>query len=132
MKYEVEKEYCNTELLSLSLRIPETVFIELIIISAEFSFDKVTYRQIDGFSMGSHLCPVMANIVVGFYEQRFLACTRQRDYNVRYIDNTFCLFNSELESGAHSESNPALLFTRETENEAALPCFSCVGIKTRF
>lgn len=132
MKYEVEKEYCNTALLPASLRIPETVFIELIIISAGFIFDKVTYRQIDRFSMGSHLCPVMANIVLGFYEQRFLACTRQRDYNVRYVDNTFCLFNSGLESEVNCELNPALLFTHETETEAALPFFSSVGIKIKF
>ena len=36
----------------------------------EFSFDKVMYRQTDGVAMSSPLGPVLANIFVGFHEQK--------------------------------------------------------------
>ena len=36
----------------------------------EFLFDGVMYRQVDGVAMGLLLCPVFANIFVGFHEKR--------------------------------------------------------------
>ena len=37
--------------------------------STKFSFDSIMYRWIDGFSLGSLLGPMIANIFVGFHEK---------------------------------------------------------------
>ena len=36
----------------------------------QFSFDDKMWQQVDGVAIGSLLGPVLANIFVGFYEQR--------------------------------------------------------------
>ena len=38
--------------------------------SAEFSFNNVVYKQIDGVAMVSPLGPALANIFVGYYKNK--------------------------------------------------------------
>ena len=43
--------------------------------SVEFSFNDTIYKQTDGVAMGSPLNPALANIFVGYYEQKFFSQT---------------------------------------------------------
>ena len=59
---------------------PEEVFIELMKTatrSVEFSFNNEMYQQKDGVAMGSPLGPALANIFVGFYEERLFDCDQK-------------------------------------------------------
>lgn len=83
------------DVLSSSLsRISEVVFIELkeFTMSAEFNFNKIMYRQIDGIAMGSPLGPTIANILVfdGFFEQALLSGIAR--IMLDYMYDTFCVF----------------------------------------
>ena len=51
----------------------------------EFSFDNTIYRQIDGVPMGSPLDPALANIFVGYYEEKLFSETFNTVYNAMYI-----------------------------------------------
>ena len=56
--------------------IPKYVFVELMksaTPSVEFSFNNTTCKQTDGVAMGSPLGPALANIFVGYYEEKMLA-----------------------------------------------------------
>ena len=64
--------------------IPQEVFVELMeyaTSSVEFSFNNKMYHQIDGAAIGLPLGPALANIVVGFYDEKifliFSSDTRQ-------------------------------------------------------
>ena len=55
--------------------ISKAVFIELMksaTSGVEFSFNDIMYKQTDGVAMGSPLGPALANIFVGFYEEKTL------------------------------------------------------------
>lgn len=67
--------------------------------SVEVSFSNEMYRQIDGISMGNPLRPTIANIFVGFQEQRLFAKTSWPNCNLRYVDYTFYVFNIKLGGG---------------------------------
>lgn len=60
--------------------------------SAEFNFNKIMYRQIDGLAMGSPLGPTIANILVfdGFFEQALLL--RIASIMLDYVNDTFFVF----------------------------------------
>ena len=76
------------------------VFIELTntaTTSVEFSFDNVLYKQIDRVSMGSPLGPALANIFVGFYEEKLFNGDNQPIMYFQYMDNTFAMFEKEID-----------------------------------
>ena len=55
--------------------IPKDVFVELMksaTSSVEFSFNNTMCKQTDGVAMGSPLGPALANIFVGYYEEKFI------------------------------------------------------------
>ena len=52
--------------------------MEMATSSAEFSFNDIIHRQIDGVAMGSHLGPALANIFVGYYNLNFCRPLRNR------------------------------------------------------
>ena len=93
--------------------------------SVEFSFNDMMYKQIDGVAMGSPLGPTLANIFVGFHEQRLFEQTLKPAVYFRYVDDTFSIFSCETESDSfHAKLNsmhPALKFTVEKEHDNTLP-----------
>ena len=55
------------------------------------------YRQVDRVSIGSPLGPTLANIFIGFHEKGLLSCQNKLEVYFCYVDDTFCLYNSETE-----------------------------------
>ena len=75
------------------------VFIELMNIattSVGFSFNNKMYKQIDGVVMGSPLGPALANIFVGYQEEKLFIDNNQPLIYFRYVDDTFAMFENEL------------------------------------
>ena len=64
--------YDDSDLQSL---IPKNVFVELMktaTSSGEFKFNNTLFKQTDGVAIGSPLGPALANIFVGYYEEKLL------------------------------------------------------------
>ena len=92
----------------------------------EFSLNKVMYRQTDGVAVGSPLGLVLANIFVGFYEQRLpLDDSTVILLYKRYVDDTFSLnisvdYSQKFLTMLNS-LHPALQFSWEQEQDGRLP-----------
>jgi hypothetical protein len=93
--------------------------------SVEFSFDDVMYRQIDGVAMGSPLGPSLANIFVGYQEQRLFSNIRSPRMYYRYVDDTFVIVRNRDEMETLFQQlnslHPNLRFTNEVEVDNKLP-----------
>ena len=62
-------------------------------------FEGRFYGQIDGVAMGSPLGPVLANLVMGYYEQNWLQLFAKFEViYCRHMDDIICLFNSEYDA----------------------------------
>ena len=60
--------------------IPKDVFVELMksaTSSVKFSFNNTIYKQTDGVAMESPLGPALANIFVGYYEEKLFSQTQK-------------------------------------------------------
>ena len=91
----------------------------------EFSFDSKMFQQIDGVAMGSPLGPLLANIFVGYQEEKLFARAQPVITYMRYVDDIFVLAprreDSELFLKELNNLHPALQFTTEEEIEMCLP-----------
>ena len=112
----------------LQLPIPKDVFVELIKSATslvEFSFKNTMYKQTDGVTMGSPLGPALANIVVGYCEEKILSQTQKPPTYFRYVDDTFAIFDHEAEADEFLTKlnylHPSLKFTFEKEKGKCLP-----------
>ena len=104
------------------------VFIELMNIattSVEFSFNNKIYKQIDGVAMGSPLGPALANIFVGYQEEKLFIDNNQPLIYFRYVDDTFAMFEDELNCNLFLKQlnslHQSLNFTHEKEVNGKLP-----------
>ena len=103
------------------------IFIELMNIAttfAEFSFNNVMYKQIDGIAMGSQLGPALANIFVGYYENKLFQTINELFFYTRYVDDTFSSFRTKADADQFfltlNSLHPALKFTMEKEANQTL------------
>ena len=86
-----------------------------------FLFNGKVFDQIDGVAMGSPLAPVLANLFLGHYENIWL--NKYHGPSVlfyrRYVDDTFCVFNTENEALSFFEflntQHPNIKFTMEKQ-----------------
>ena len=68
--------------------------------STHFMFEGKFYDQMDGVAMGSPLGPVLANLFMGYHEQRWLQSFEECEVILyrRYVDDITCLLNSESDA----------------------------------
>ena len=100
---------------------------------SHFVFDGHYYDQIDGVAMGSPLGPVLANIFMCDFEQKWLTNVDSRpSIWFRYVDDTFSLFDSEATAASFlhflNTRHPNIKFTMELEENQEIP-FLDVRIK---
>ena len=88
--------------------------------TVEFSFDNIIYRQIDGIAMGSPLGPALANIFVGYYEEKLFSETSKPAVYFRYVDDTFAIIRNEKDleflTRRLNDLHSSLRFTFEKNN----------------
>ena len=111
-----------------NLKLTRPSFIKLMQLatsSTEFSIGDKMYRQVDGVAMGSPLGPTLANIFMGFLEDRYFQTNDRPMIYYRYMDDCFILFNDKDEcEGMFNDFNqlhPSISFTMESEVDNCLP-----------
>ena len=87
-----------------------------------FYFDGKIFDQVDGVAMGSPLGPALANLFMGYYEQKWLESDHGRlaKFYCRYVDDIFRLFENEHQAQTFLDflniQHPNLNFTIEKEH----------------
>ena len=86
----------------------------------EFSFNNTMNRQNNGIAMGSMPGSVLANIFVGYHENKLFDFTVKPQFYKQYVDDTFAIFENEAECNEFfnilNSLNPTLKFTSEKKN----------------
>ena len=108
--------------------IPKDVFVELMksaTSSVEFIFNNTMCKQTDGVAIGSPLGPALANIFIGYYEEKLFPHMQKPPTYSRYVDDMFAIFDHEAEADEfltkHNCLHPSLKFTFEKEKGKCLP-----------
>ena len=65
--------------------------LRMVTLGAEFSFNDIMYKQVDGVAMGSPLGPILANIFVGWCESQVSSEAWPHLY-CRFVDDSFAHF----------------------------------------
>ena len=92
--------------------------------SVEFSFNNTMYKQTDGVAMGLLFGAGLANIFVGYYEEKLFSQTQKPPAYFRYVDDTFAIFDHEAEADEFLTKlnclHPSLRHTFEKEKDKCL------------
>ena len=97
-------EVCLKELYHPDLRHPEMPefickeILHMAVLNAEFSFNNEMYKQLDGVAIGLPLGPILANIFVSYLEYKFFLRSKAPLVYHRYVDDTYVMFESKIES----------------------------------
>ena len=81
--------------------ITKDVLVELMncaTFSVKFSFNNTMYKQTDRVANGRPLGPTLANIFVGYYQQKLFSQTQKPPTYFRYVDDTFAIFNHKAKA----------------------------------
>ena len=84
--------------------------------------------------MGSPFGPALANIFVGYYEEKLFSQTQKPPTYFRYVDDTFAIFDHGAEADEFLTKlnclHPSLRFTFEKEKDKCLPFLGVYVEKT--
>ena len=92
-----------------------------------FLFNNEVYDQTDGVAMGSPLGPALANLFMGYHENKWLNSEESSTvlFYKRYVDDIFCLFKCETDAERFlsflNRQHPNIKFTIEKEKNKQLP-----------
>ena len=84
--------------------------------------------------MGSPMGSALANIFVGFHERGLLSSPNKLVVYFRYVNDTFCLFNNEIEAGLFfiflNNIHPAFKFTLDKKTDYMLTFLEVLVCRT--
>ena len=92
-----------------------------------FLFNNEIYDQTDGVAMGSPLGRALANLFMGYHENKRLNSEENSTvlFYKRYVDDIFCLFKCETDAERFltflNRQHPNIKFTIEKEKNNQLP-----------
>ena len=100
--------------------------IRLCIVDSKFQFEGKFYKQTFGMQMGNPLSPVLSNIFMEFFENKYLSRIKPPEVVwLRYVDDILCLWprNQNVDDFLENLNSlvPSIKFTVEVENEGILP-----------
>ena len=87
------------------------MFVELMKSAAspvEFSFNNTMNKQTDGVAMGSPLGPALANIFVGYYEEKLFSQRQKHPAYFRCVDDRFAIFDHEAEAVVRASASQSV------------------------
>ena len=102
------------------------VLLEYVTKKSHFIFDGDYYDQIDGVAMGSPLGPVLANIFMCYFEEKWITQNSSRPTVwFRYVDDVFTLFKTKDSANRFlqflNNCHKNIKFTIEFEENGKIP-----------
>ena len=96
IKIAVDKIFENNENIKIAKSELSKLF-EFATSKTHFQFNGTIYDQIDGIAMGSPLAPALANLFMGFHEDKWLKSEEGNKISLykRYVDDIFCLVENQ-------------------------------------
>ena len=107
--------------------------LEFAIKKSRFIFDGQYYDQIDGVAMGSPLGPVLANIFMCHFEEKWLMNSSRFHPTLwyRYVDDTFSMFDSKDTANEFlkylNSRHISIKFTIEFEQNKEIPFLDIIS-----
>ena len=113
-----------------------TKLLRIATAQTHFYFDGKIFDQVDGVATCSPLGSALANLFMGYYEQKWLESYHGRlvKFYRRYVDDIFCLFENEHQAQTFLDflniQHPNLKFTIENEYMKQLPFLDVLNTRS--